>query len=330
MCGLACIVAVLQMAIPPDTSWRFKMADRISNFSATSNLLPDLGNGIIQNAVCANLPQLILTLLYMTYNNLYTRKAVAHEWDQMAIKASPLRVTDPQGEQNSTRYLGLPFRFAIPLQIISSVLHWLISQAIFVTSFAVFNYDDFPVVVDRDGHSIRDPARPAQTPDQIIKEGANEFVRVGYSCLALSIFTGILFICFIVSAGDNFRTVHSHMPRVKTCSAALAASCGKTAMVEEQLYGKIQWGVVAFRNGVAECGFTDTPRTLSKLEDRDLLAKHFLCWNKEKWKVGKVPLEMLRNRSYPQDLGDPHLTEHEEVWESLRKFKRTHFDLVQW
>src|SRR5690348_14895687 len=57
---------------------------------------------------------------------------LAKEWSDFAHERKYLRVSAPAGKQRSTHYLSLPFRWAIPLLLASVLLHWLISQAIFL------------------------------------------------------------------------------------------------------------------------------------------------------------------------------------------------------
>jgi len=61
----------------------------------------------------ANLPQAILSFLYLTYNGLYSCMLGAHEWTHFAHSRIYLRVTNPSANQRSTYYLQLPYSYAI-------------------------------------------------------------------------------------------------------------------------------------------------------------------------------------------------------------------------
>lgn len=62
------------------------------------------------------------------------------EWNQFARKARGLRISSiPSSSQRSSYFLQLPYRFAIPIMLLSGVLHWLVSQSIFLV--AVETYD---------------------------------------------------------------------------------------------------------------------------------------------------------------------------------------------
>ncbi|KAI1756385.1 hypothetical protein F4782DRAFT_331405 [Xylaria castorea] len=80
----------------------------------------------------ANAPQVLLSLWYFGFNNLFTHLQVANEWEQFATDYLPLRVTEPKGKQKSTYRLQLPYRYSLPLIALSASLHWLLSTTIYV------------------------------------------------------------------------------------------------------------------------------------------------------------------------------------------------------
>lgn len=83
---------------------------------------PDYGSGHMTFAVIlANLPQAILSFLYLCYNNLFTSISLVTEWNSYCYNRKGLRVSQATGEQRSTHFLSLPFRLAIPLTIISGL-----------------------------------------------------------------------------------------------------------------------------------------------------------------------------------------------------------------
>jgi hypothetical protein len=83
----------------------------------------------------ANLPQLILSICYLAYNGLFTRMLAEFEWAKYSVEFRALRVTEPKGSQSSTYRLQLPYRFSIPLMIVSIALHWLYSNCIYVSNY---------------------------------------------------------------------------------------------------------------------------------------------------------------------------------------------------
>lgn len=92
-----------------------------------------------------NLPQLVLAILYFLYNSTFTCMLAAAEWSRYGQHRKGLRVTSPTNAQRSTYWLQLPWSYGLPLAIMSSVLHWLISQSIFLASFDVYDPTNKPI-----------------------------------------------------------------------------------------------------------------------------------------------------------------------------------------
>ena len=80
----------------------------------------------------ANAPQQILSLCYFAYNALITRACAEREWNSYALSYKAIRVTEPTGDQISTYRLQLPYKYSIPLLVVSVLLHWLVSNTIYV------------------------------------------------------------------------------------------------------------------------------------------------------------------------------------------------------
>lgn len=83
--------------------------------------------------ITANLPQVALSLSYFSYSALFTRLQAETEWNGFSVDYKPLRVTCRQGEQLSTYRLQLPYRYSIPLLTTSILLHWLVSNTIYMS-----------------------------------------------------------------------------------------------------------------------------------------------------------------------------------------------------
>ncbi len=79
-----------------------------------------------------NAPQLILSFCYFAFNSFFTRLQVEREWSSFSLSHKPLRVSCPVGEQVSSYRLQLPYKYGIPLFIISALMHWTVSNAIFL------------------------------------------------------------------------------------------------------------------------------------------------------------------------------------------------------
>ncbi|KAF1922793.1 uncharacterized protein M421DRAFT_426533 [Didymella exigua CBS 183.55] len=95
------------------------------------------------NAWLANMSQVVLSLCYMNLNSFYTTMTSATEWNNLAFTRKGLRVSEPRGEQQSTYFLQLPYRWAMPLIVLGTALHWLLSQTFFLVRIDVFNEDGY-------------------------------------------------------------------------------------------------------------------------------------------------------------------------------------------
>lgn len=68
--------------------------------------------------------------------------ALAHEWSQYAVQRKGLRVSaQPRGAQRSTYFLSLPYRNAIPFIILSTLMHWLMSESLFLVMIEAYTVD---------------------------------------------------------------------------------------------------------------------------------------------------------------------------------------------
>jgi len=99
-----------------------------------------------------NLPQLEVSITYLCINAILTRMHVEREWVMFGRECKALRVSHPKGAQRSTYRLQLPYRWSIPLMVISGTLHWLISNCIYpqsyISKFFLFSFQKkTPMVV---------------------------------------------------------------------------------------------------------------------------------------------------------------------------------------
>jgi hypothetical protein len=161
------------------------------------------------------------------------------EWSQMAWQKKSMRVSQtPQGEQRSSYFLQLPYRYAIPLLGFSAVMHWLISQGIFL--IAVERHDP-----------LGNPARSPSDPDlNLYKYDADaaiegEHYSCGWSPLAVLLVTcgGVLMIAGAIGMGR--RKYQPGMPLGGTNSAVIAAACPVAGEEENIECKKVKWGVVS-------------------------------------------------------------------------------------
>ena len=96
---------------------------------------------LYSNIIFVNSWQFGVSLLYLTSNAFISYLLVGNEWAGFAKKRKTLRVTSPEGIQRSTYFVSIPLRYGIPLMLSMVVLHWTLSQSIFVIRIAAYNWD---------------------------------------------------------------------------------------------------------------------------------------------------------------------------------------------
>ncbi|GAM37162.1 hypothetical protein TCE0_022f06842 [Talaromyces pinophilus] len=155
----------------------------------------------LSNVLIANTPQILFSCLYFAFNGLLTSMCVAAEWSSSAHKRKPLRVSNnPQLAQRSNYFLSIPYRYAVPLIILSITLHWLISESLFMVGIEAWDNN-----MQRD--SSADLIACAYTPVAILSS-----ILVGE----------FMFICLVALSQERLE---SAMPVAGSCSLAIAAAC---------------------------------------------------------------------------------------------------------
>ncbi|KAI0546431.1 hypothetical protein F4679DRAFT_575509 [Xylaria curta] len=187
-------------------------------FSASGSFLPDNRNPLLGiNAptflgcvLIANTPQLVLSLWYFCFNNLFTRLQLVAEWEQYAKDFSPLRVTDPEGKQKSTYRLQLPYKYGLPLTTLSALLHWLLSNTIYiiVSNGGYLNGGLY------DGHSHPDPSLPKDA-----------IATLGYSPISLFLVATLAAILTVIPLSFGLKRIYPHIVPGGTNSLLLAMAC---------------------------------------------------------------------------------------------------------
>ena len=167
------------------------------------------------------------------YNGLYTSMLAADEWSRFARRRKALRVTSPTAEQRSTYWLQLPWTYAIPLGVSASVLHWLVSQSIFVVRINSYN------------------------PYGQLDEGAG-ISGNGYSAYAMVIVLAVGSIMALALLLNGLRTLDPGVPLVGSCSLAISAACHGPHGDHDASLLPLQWGAVSHESesGPGHCCFT--------------------------------------------------------------------------
>ncbi|KAI0472675.1 hypothetical protein GGR56DRAFT_651447 [Xylariaceae sp. FL0804] len=220
--------------------------------------------GLLTSVLLANAPQLWFSLMYTVAGAVLTTFLVQREFAAMHVHAhvsattatatntaakealdhrdhdrrhhKPLRVSEPVGIQRSSYFISLPFRYGVPLTVLSAVFHWLISQSFFlarVTALLPDGTEDYP----------------------------NSFSTLGYSPYAVLITGAVGFINFLMIVLVGCRKYDGTMSMVSTNSMAISAACH--SLPEDREFGyqlPVQWGVVEVgEDGVGHCTFSTAP-----------------------------------------------------------------------
>lgn len=240
LCSCTILTALLLLSIGLDAgelaSHKFSHLWSLGYGTVTSEQMvtwnSQTGNsGLMLTILIANSPQALLSFLFLTYNGLFTCMLLVDEWSGYAHKRKPLRVTSPIGNQRSTYRLQLPYRYGIPLLILSGTLHWLVSQSLFLARVTAFTVDG---AEDVDG----------------------SISTIGYSCIAIITVILLGTIVVLLGIGFGFRRYKPGMVLVGSCSAAISAACHRPDEDIDARKKGVMWGAVGTENGVGHCCVT--------------------------------------------------------------------------
>lgn len=184
-------------------------------------------NSTLNFVLLANLPQLVLSLLYFTVNGLLTTMCISDEWLGFGVQRTGLRVSFPVkgSAQRSSYFLSLPYKYAIPMLIGAGLLHWLISQSIFLVKIDVF---------DAWG----------------VHQRAKDITTAGYSGIALIfvLILGAVMLAALVAVGFQKLPTESGMPNAGSCSVVISAAChAPVEEIDDIALKPLMWGAVPDR-----------------------------------------------------------------------------------
>jgi hypothetical protein len=188
-------------------------------WGTSSNVIFNDQGQTLTNAWVVNAPQLVLSLCYLALNSICTSLASAYEWNNMARTRKSLRVTDPQGQQRSTYFLQLPYKWAAPLIVISGTLHWLLSQSFFLVR---------PDMLNRDGFIEKERSSSA----------------CGFAQLSMIAFWSVLLVLLVGISVVATRRMQHKLPVAASCSLAISAACHSPDGDVDGHLTKLRWGVV--------------------------------------------------------------------------------------
>ncbi|KIW60409.1 hypothetical protein PV05_00625 [Exophiala xenobiotica] len=190
------------------------------------------------STLIANTPQAIFSFLYVCYNALFTVMFLSRELSRFSVTAGRgrkyLRVTDSRGEQKSTYFLSLPYKYGIPLLVGSGLLHWLVSQSIFLANITI---------IPRDG----------EVPMQ------DEITTVAYSPIAMLFILFVVFALLVFVFAIAMRKLPMGMPLIGSNSLAISAACHPPMGLdqserEDMVLRPLNWGAVPGAGKVSDLG----------------------------------------------------------------------------
>ena len=176
----------------------------------------------IRFALYANTPQLMLSALYLGFNNVLTIMVMSHEYSSFATKRQGLRVTAPTGAQLSSLRLNVPVKYALVNMSAWAVLHWLASQMLSAQFTRTFSAYD-------------------------LSGGFQATMIVYVSRMGLLTFIGFGSVVVTFTLLLGLRRYPKGIPLASTNSATIAAACHPPADEPENsaelplMYGKRQY-----------------------------------------------------------------------------------------
>lgn len=187
---------------------------------------------LASSILLANTPQVVLSLVYLSYNALVTGMHLAHEYSGYGLHRKSLRVTTPCGQQRKTYWLQLPYKYGIPLITVSAILHWLVSRSLFLLRLEIHGEDgEIDLKVDGVGYSL--------PPILAV-------IIVGTSVMLGTIALGFC------------KLQHSLIPVASSCSLAMAAATHRPEIDVDASVLPVKWGEVTSmgNDDVGHCCFT--------------------------------------------------------------------------
>jgi hypothetical protein len=232
----SCFMAWLTAAIALGKSVEPIKSAPFASFGAidTNNIISNSNAaGLISNVVLVNTPQLVISFIYLFYNDAFTRMFMCLEWAKFASERKALRVSRPRGEQRSTFWLTLPYRCSLPLMLAMVLLHWLVSRSLFLVRISIYDVNGW--------HDL-----------------SRDINACGFSPLALllALCVSTIMIAVLVGLG-RFRYIEAGIPTVSSCSVAISAAVHPLqSEPEDASLLPLQYGVIP-SNTVSKTQYTD-------------------------------------------------------------------------
>ena len=193
-------------------------------------------------AMLINLPQVLFSMLYFTFNSLLTIMHSAHEWSSFTKHRKALRVSSPAGQQRSTYWLQLPWSYSLPTIIASGTLHWLLGRSVYLVKVDVYGYFGAP-----------QPNR--------------DFFACGYSPITVLLLLVLLATMAVALAAVALQRLESGAPLVRLNSLAIAAACHADPAEKDIAFLPLMWGVLKDGSGAGTTHCSFSAKEVSPLQE---------------------------------------------------------------
>lgn len=174
-----------------------------------------------------------LTSYTYSINSLLTGLAISVEWTSYLRERKPLRVTQPRGFQVSSYFLSLPIKYVAPLTIGSGILHYLLSESVFLI---------YPDTYDCAGNLYDGSATLAQ------------HMGISFNAIISTTVCGVIFLLVLIPLGW-WKRLDGDMPLAGSDSRAIASACYRPDGDKDAQYMPVQYGAVP-GDGPQHCSFT--------------------------------------------------------------------------
>jgi hypothetical protein len=180
----------------------------------------------VGHVIFANSFQVMVSFLYLFYNNIITCQVVADEMIRFMEVKKALRVSTPRNLiQRSSYFLSLPFKYSVPQMVAFILLHWLVSQSVFTVQTSVYG-------AGPDGQ----------------RSNSMDASRVGFSSIGILFSTCVGGMLIMALIGNSFRryghVVPKSFPRMATNSAGIWANCHRPLLDEDAHLYPLRLGAV--------------------------------------------------------------------------------------
>lgn len=195
---------------------------------------------VLSLVVVANLPQLAITTAYYFYSGISTTILAAAEYSSYGATQMPLRVSSPveSSEQISEYFLNMPYRYGIPMNLLSIALHWLVSKSLYYVSIIPYGPG---------GQSGDSNGRKFITETDYYSSYHSDLAYASslvYSPFFIFVSLLVLGLMVCILLVLSFRRLNSEIPITRSCSAVISAACHppKHEDCESAILGKLKWG----------------------------------------------------------------------------------------